>query len=422
MTATTTELDSPRVKALLDKRAKAWAEAQDIRTRAEADTGKDLTTEEDQTFTRALDEVERIDKELDQHRRAAGLDAYDGSTRSPAPVEVDGPTGEKRYAEAFDLWMRHGTSELDSEHRTILRDGAIDAAELRAQGVATGGAGGYTVPPEFRNRIIEAMQYVSPMRDSAEVITTQSGAKMAWPTVDDTANEGAIVGENTQVTEQDAVFGSADIDAYMYSSKIIRASFQLLNDTGFDMEGWLAKALGARIGRVQNRHFTVGTGSSQPDGIVTSATVGKIGASGQVTSVTYDDLIDMTESLDPAYVTGRNVGWMFSQSFRKAVRKLKDSQNRPLWEPSFQIGTPDSLLGYGITLNNNVPVPAASAKSAIFGDFKEAYLIRDVQGFQLLRLVERYAEYLQVGFLGFQRSDGTLQNGAAVRAYQHPAS
>jgi HK97 family phage major capsid protein len=99
-----------------------------------------------------------------------------------------------------------------------------------------------------------------------------------------------------------------------------------------------------------------------------------------------------------------------------------DSQNRPLWEPSIQVGVPDSLLGYGVVLNNYVPVPAASAKSLLFGDFREAYVIRDVAGFQLLRLEERYADYLQVGFLGFQRSDGTMQNTSAVKAFQHAAS
>lgn len=415
------------IQSLLDKRARAWSEAQDIRHRAEADTGKDLSKEDDEAFERALDEVERIDRQIDQHRRAAKLDHVDGSTDSrDAKPEGDpegrGGKGEEEYREAFTRWMRGGNADLDREARDVLRTGWIDGSELRAQGVATGAAGGYTVPPAFRNRIVEAMQFIAPMRQFAEVINTDSGANLPWPTVDDTANEGAILAENTQVTEQDVTLGQASLDAYMYTSKLVRVSFQLLNDSGFDLEGWLARTLGQRIGRVQNRHFTVGTGTGQPDGVVTSATVGKQGATGQTTTVTYDDLVDLTDSIDPAYLGTGRVGFMLSQSARKVIRKLKDSQNRPLWEPSVQAGTPDTLLGYGLTLNNNVPVPAASAKSILFGDYKEAYVVRDVAGFQLLRLEERYADYLQVGFLGFQRSDGTLQNGSAVRAYQNSAT
>lgn len=104
------------------------------------------------------------------------------------------------------------------------------------------------------------------------------------------------------------------------------------------------------------------------------------------------------------------------------VRKIKDNQNRPLWEPSLAKGAPDSLLGHGVVLNNYVPVPAANAKSILFGDFREAYVIRDASDVALLRLTERYADYFQVGFVAFQRSDGTMQNAGAVKAWKHSAT
>ena len=113
-----------------------------------------------------------------------------------------------------------------------------------------------------------------------------------------------------------------------------------------------------------------------------------------------------------------NARFMMSQAARSLLRKLKDGQNRPLWEPSLQADTPDRLLGYGLTLNNYMSAPATGVKSVGFGDIREAYVIRDVSDFALLRLAERYAEFLQVGFIGFQRSDGTLQNSAAVRTLQ----
>ena len=141
-----------------------------------------------------------------------------------------------------------------------------------------------------------------------------------------------------------------------------------------------------------------------------------------VAAITYDELVDLTDSLDPAYLSTGNARFMMSQAARKVLRKLKDSQNRPLWEPSLQAGTPDTLMGYGLSLNNYMSAPAAGVKSIGFGDIREAYVIRDVSDFALLRLSERYADYLQVGFLGFQRSDGTLQNASAFKTLQQAAS
>ena len=414
----------PTTQQLREQRANIWEQMKEVMDIAQRE-GRDLSGEERSKYDAAELDLDRLEVDItrqERHdQRAATLDTVDRS----GVVAPDGTgasaSDEDKYGPAFRSWMRHGAN-IAAEERAILSSGWVDGSELRAQGVATTAAGGYLVPPAFRAKIVEQMTFVAAMRQYAEVITTETGAALPWPTVDDTANEGAILGENTAATEQDVVFGQADIGAYMYTSKMVRVSFQLLQDNAFNLESWLGKALGARIGRIQNRHFTVGTGSSQPDGIVTSAPVGKVGATGQTTSIIYDDLVDLTDSIDPAYLGAGDMRFMTSQSGRKVFRKLKDSQGHPLWEPSLQVGTPDTLLGYGIVLNNNVPVPAASAKSLLFGNYSEAYLVRDVQGFQLLRLAERFAEFAQVGFIGFQRSDGTLQNASAVRAYQHPAT
>lgn len=416
----------PTTQALREQRANIWAQMQEIYDRAQRE-GRDLTAEETQAYDRAEADLDRLEEQVaraEKHETREGqYSAVDRTGVVPAESAPGDPTNSQRYEQAFRSFLRSGTEDLDREERQILRAGWVDSKDIKAAaGVGTGSAGGYTVPAAFRAKIVETMVAFASMRRLAEVINTETGANLPWPTVDDTANEGAILAENTQVTEQDVVFGQASLDAYMYTSKLVRVSFQLLNDNAFDLERWLARALGQRIGRIQNRHFTVGTGTAQPDGIVTSAPVGKQGATGQTTTVTYDDLVDLVDSVDPAYLEGGNVGFMMSQTIRKAVRKLKDTQGRPLWEPSLQAGVADSLLGYGLTLNNYMPAPAASAKSILFGDFREAYVIRDVNDFTLLRLTERYADFLQVGFLGFQRSDGTLQNASAVRAYQHSAT
>lgn len=410
-------------KELREQRAGVWDKMQAIMT-APAGEGGNLSAEQEQSYDRLEAEYDGLDTKIERQERyeaeAAKNSKVDRKGVVPPSDDVEDEP-QKGYTEAFARWMRGGMGALDYEDQKILNAGFVkDDAIKNAQGVGTGTAGGYTVPPAFRQKLIEQVTYVAAMRQMAEVITTETGADLPWPTVDDTDNEGAILGENTQDTEQDVEFGTNDIGSYMYTSKIVRASFQLLNDNAFDFEGWLAGALGRRIGRVQNRHFTVGTGTNQPDGVVTSAPVGVTAAA--VAAVTYDELVDMTESVDAAYLEGGDVGWMFSQAARKLFRKLKDGNQRPIWEPSMQAGTPGLLLGYPTKINNYVPAPAAGAKSLVFGDIREGYLIRDVQDFALLRLSERYADFLQVGFLGFQRSDGTLQNGSAVRTLQQAAA
>ncbi|MFF8659467.1 phage major capsid protein [Streptomyces huasconensis] len=418
-----------RLQSLLDKRATAWNAAQEFQARGD---DAPLSAEDRSAWEEALAEVETLSQEIETEERHARLSAVDytqvvaanGDTEEAeeARARHGGEEGVTAYSNAWRSWLRDGTQDLTSEERNVLRSGWVDGKELRAQGVATGAAGGYVVPPEFRAKMVETMKFYGAMRQVAEVITTATGATLPWPTNDDTANVGAILGENTQVTEQDVTLGQQDIGAYMYTSKLVRVSLQLLQDSVLDFETWLARKLGERIGRIQNTHFTTGTGTNQPEGVQTNAVIGKTGGTGQTTSVIYDDLIDLVHSVDPAYRNSGRVQFMLADSTLGSVRKLKDTQNRPLWEPSVQAGVPDKVVGYSYIVNQDMPAMAANAKSILFGDFFAGYLIRDVSDIQTLRLSERYADFLQVGFLAFARTDGTPQDTAAIRAYRNSAT
>ena len=423
----------PTLQSLLDKRASAWDKAQEFQNRAASE--EEMSAEDRSAWDAALADVERLSTDIEReerHQRAERLAAvnYDqvidgrGDTQEEeeARARHGGVEGVEAYSNAWRSWLRDGTQDLTSEERSVLRTGWVDGKELRAQGVATGAAGGYVVPPAFRAKMVETMKFYGAMRQVSEVITTESGVTLPWPTNDDTGNVGAILAENTQVTEQDVTLGQQDVGAYMYTSKLVRVSLQLLNDAVLDFENWLARKLGERIGRIQNTHFTTGTGTAQPEGIQTNATIGKTGATGQTTSVTGDDLIDLVHSVDPAYRNSGRVQFMLADATLGAVRKLKDGNGQYLWQPSVQSGVPDRVLGYGYTVNQDMPVMAANAKSILFGDFFAGYLIRDVQDVQTLRLAERYADFLQVGFLAFARADGTPQDAAAVRAYRNSAT
>jgi HK97 family phage major capsid protein len=409
-----------------ENRARVWAQMQDIQARADAAGG--LTVDDRAAWDAAEVELQTLTADLERAERAEEMRGVDygqvieGRSRETAgaPVDDAGNT-EADYRAAFEMWARFGSGELTPAQRSILRTGHVSTSELRAQGVGTTTAGGYTVPTLFRQGLVEALRYYSGVRQVAENITTDTGASLPWVTNNDTANVGAILGENTQVTEQDLTFGTASLDVYMYTSKLVRVSLQLLQDSALDLDAFLPRKLGERIGRIQNQHFTTGTGTAQPLGLVTGGTAVAAGT-GNATSFGYDALVDATARLDPAYLTGGNLAWMGSQAALAAFRKLKDGQQRPLWEPSLQVGTPDTLLGYRYILNNDVPVPAANAKSLLFGDFRAGYVVRDVTGVQTLRLDERYADFLQVGFLAFQRSGATVQDTSAYTVLQNSAT
>ncbi len=179
-----------------------------------------------------------------------------------------------------------------------------------------------------------------------------------------------------------------------------------------DLGAYITKKFARRLGTVTNLHYTTGNGASKPYGVVTQATSGVAAATGQTISVTTDDLIALEHSVDPVYRNGAQ--WMFRDSTLRILKQMKDGEGRPIWLPGIAVKEPDVILGYSYVINTDVAAMAASAKSILFGDFS-AYYIRDVLDMTVLRLEERFAEYFQVAFLAFQRTDGRL-----IDAGQHP--
>lgn len=316
-------------------------------------------------------------------------------------------------------------------YNRFLRDGdkAITAEEWReiraTMSTTTGSEGGLTVQAEVANRVIDALKAFGGMRAVSEVIRTAMGSDMSWPGSDGTAEVGEIIAQNATATAADPSFTSVSVVTYKFSSKIVAVPFELLQDSQIDVAAFVEKRLVQRIGRITNQMFTTGTGTSQPRGVVTGAGLGKTGTTGQTTSVIFDDLMDLVHSVDPAYRAAPNVGFMMADSSLKVVRKLKDSQGRPIFLPGYDglggaIG--DRLFGYPVTINQDVAVMAANAKSILFGDFGQ-YLIRDVMAPTLFRFEDSaYAKLGQIGFLMWHRAGGNLLDAAAVKYYANSAT
>lgn len=421
-----------RIRELRTKRAGLATEAQGILNKAKEEKRDGLTAEEQQRFDAIHTEVEALKTQIDNEERQMDLQA-----EMDAPQEVRSRTAagdiesreisgdeaqaaEKRYSEAFG---RHLRGRATSDDRALLAERFEQLTpEQRALSVGTDTAGGYTVPEGFYNRIVEKMKRFGGIRQSGvTIMSTASGNKIPIPTSDDTSNEGELLAENAAAGEQDVTFGQETLGAYMFSSKLIRVSIQLMQDSAFDLEAFLEDIISKRLGRITSRLFTTGTGSGQPKGLVTAATVGKVAGSGQATSVTYGDLVDLEHSVDPDYRGMPGTGFQFHDTTLRALKKLEDADGRPLWVPGIALREPDTILSYGYTINQNMPVMAAGAKSIVFGDMGE-YVIRDVLGMQLVIFREKYMNQLQVGFLGFSRHDGTLLDTTAVKYFQNTPS
>jgi HK97 family phage major capsid protein len=296
---------------------------------------------------------------------------------------------------------------IDLTRRTI--DIRIPRRPLQARALShTGSEGGYTVPTGFVPSLESALKDYVALRNVADVLRTDDGRQMPWPNVDDTGNVGERIAENAEVSEQDAAFGTVTLGAYKYSSKLIRVPNELLEDSAINLADELGRMLGERIGRVQATDFTTGTGSSQPQGVVTGATLGKTAAS--ATAFTPDELLDLIHSVDPAYRADPSFALMMSDAVLAYVRKMKDADGRPFFNDNTggSAGTgPFTGSIYGVPVVVNQQMSAAfttGQKLVLAGAFKKVK-IRDVNAVRLRMLEERYAEFDQVGFIAFLRSD-----------------
>lgn len=402
-----------KLQTLLEERTSIWEEMK-THLDAEDSEGRGAYDKAEKRFDSLTEEIEKIERFANRSEKIEKVDRSD-----VVLLNADEQTEDERsaqYREAFETYVMRGMAELDKEQRDVLRSGLVD--EKRAQGIGTTTAGGYLVPEGFRAQIVERMKDYGSVQSVATVLNTSTGAALPWPTNDDTGNVGALLAENTQATEQDLVLGTAQLGAYKYTSKIVRVSLEFLQDVDWmDSEDFLRRKFAERLGRIHNQHFTTGTGTAQPQGIVTGATSGVTAASG--TAITADELIDLQHSVDRAY--RMNGEFMLSDVALKSLRKLKDANGLYLFQPNTQAGVPAQLAGSPYVINSDMAAPAVGVKSVLFGDFLAGYVIRLVKAFELIRLNERYADFGQVGFIAFDRADGVVQDSNAYRALTQAA-
>lgn len=394
---------------LREQQQQKISEARQILDQITDDVDENRAKELEQQYDAYMAEVDSIEEKAERARKLQEAENRMSQSHPPEHGGHKAPKREQReYRQMYEAYLRGGREALSSEEQ----------AEIRQQAAGNDTAGGFTVPTEFFDELVESMKAYGPMLNPGVTrqITTSTGATLEWPTMDDTSNKGARLGENTQDSTSELTFGQKKLDAYKYTSGIFQVSEELLQDSALDVEQIVRDAMAERIGRIVNEELTTADGSDKPQGIIPAADVGPTAAA--TDSLDPDEIFDLVHSVDPAYRGMGNVAFMFSDDVLKAIRKLKDGDGNYIWQaPDIRTGEPGSLLGFPYAINQDMDGLAADNKPLVFGAMNR-YVVRRVREFAIRRLVERYADFYQVGFVGFGRFDGELLDSRAVKTLQ----
>ena len=386
---------------LKNKRAALWNDMKRFLEGHRQPNGT-LSAEDDATYTRMEGDMDALDREITRQER---IDARDAALAAPeaAPIRVQpGSAAQNRdgvYAENFWKALR----------------AKVPAAEVtNALETGTDAEGGYLVPDEFHNAVVQGLADNNVLRSLATVIRTTHDRKIP---VMSSAGTAYLVAEEAAYTEADPTFGQVTLGAYKIG-RLCKASEELVADSAFDLQRLLTNDFTRAIGAKEQALFISGTGSGQPTGLLTSAATGVTAAA--TTSITSDEVIDLFYSVKAGY--RRRGTWLMNAAVIKAIRKLKASgSGEYLWQPGLA-DRPDTILGRPVRECDDMPSAiAASAKTIAFGDFSY-FWIADRRRLAVRRLNELYAANGQVGFIGAERTDGVLTLSEAVKVLVQKAS
>ena len=391
-----------------------------------------MTSEEITSYNSAMEDVVRFRDTLKAEEQDAEIQKLVKNTRDKRKREGDSGADPDEQRDAFNRFIRVGIEGMSSEERSLMRRPADVEERGNPQSDVTGNLGQYTVPQDFYAQVVTAMKWFGGMNAcGATIINSSNGRDLPIPTSNDTATAGIELAENTQVsTPTEVPFGQVTMKAYKYTTRLILVPYELLQDSGVDIEAYLVKMLAVRLARILNTRFTTGSGTSQPRGVTLDAVLGNTSQTGKSQVPQYADYVGLKYSVDKAYRP--NGKFMMSDTTWKSVMTLVDGQSRPLildYLRAISTDAEEALLGDPVIINNDMAnygtagSPVVGNIAVLYGDFSN-YWIRTVKELQMLRLVERYADYGQVGFLGFARYDGRMVDAGTnpIKYMQSPTS
>lgn len=395
-----------KILELREKRAKAWDAAKAFLDSRRGNDGL-ISAEDTATYDKMEEEVINLGKEIDRLEKQAAIDLELSKPVNSPIVNKPSQNGKIKTGRATD--------EYKASFWKAMRN-KMSYEVQNALEVGTDSEGGYLVPDEFERTLIEALEEENIFRSLANVITTSSGDRKI-PVV---ASKGTAswVDEEGEIPESDDAFGQVSIGAYKIAT-LIKVSEELLNDSVFNLESYIAKEFGRRIGAKEEEAFFTGDGSGKPTGIFHATNGAQLGVTAaSATAITVDEVMDLFYSLKSPY--RKKAIFVMNDATVKVIRKLKDGNGQYIWQPSITAGTPDTILNRPVKTSAYVPTIEAAAKTIAFGDFGY-YWVADRQGRSFKRLNELFATTGQVGFMATQRVDGKLILSEAIKVLQQKA-
>jgi len=354
---------SEYLKRQTELRATAWEEAKNLLDAAAAES-RDLTAEENVIYERISEDMDNRARVIEQitkdEERAQRLDVAAASVRTDEVA----PAGDDDDAEAIRKLARGEVRSIDFEKRDVLTSST-----------------GSPVPTSFFQEVLLKARLVGPMLTTSTIITTAGGENLQIPRVN-TYSAATIATEAAAIGESDPAFSAFITMTAHKFSYLTQVSREMIEDSGVDILGFLADQVGQGIGFNVNNFLTVGTGTVQPNGIVTASTLGVTGATATSGAFTADNLIDLAYSVNGAARMLPGAGFMMNGASIGKVRKLKDTAGNYVFAPRLNENTPDTLLGFPLYENPAMADTATSAKSVIFGHLP-SYYVRQVGGIRV---------------------------------------
>lgn len=404
------------IKRLHEERLNCWNQAKELLDGAET-AKRELTGEEEQTYQRLNDRMSQIDA-----RSAELAEAEDRAQAADAAFA-------KLLGDEPDPRREQRGRDVNAELREFLRGNAGRRFELAPAGdeqrdlvKGTATAGGNTVPVGFYGSLVEHMiENSGVLQAGPTLLTTDSGVDMPVPRTTAHGANAGIVAEGAPLPEGDPAFGQVTLKAYKYG-KLLQIAPELLEDTGVDLAGYIARDAGRAVGNGLGVHLVAGTGTNQPQGVITAATVGVTGGTGVVGVFTGDNLIDLFYSVIAPYRNSPSCGWLFKDSSVATLRKIKDTTGQYIWMPGLAAGAPDTVLGKPMYTDPNVPATGVNNKSVVFGDFS-TYFVRQVRTIRFERSDDYAFGNDLVSYRVLLRADGQqVDTTGAIKVFQGAAT
>ena len=385
---------------LREKRNKAWEAAKAFLESHRTEKGT-LTAEDDATYTQMEQEINDLGKEIARLERQEALEA---ELNRPVNQPLTNKPGSGRGEEPK-------TGRASDEYRKAMLD-AFRSNFKRVSNVLQEGVdadGGYLVPEEYDRRLIDTLSEENIMRRLATIITTSGEHKI---NIAATKPAASWIEEGGALTFGDATFSQILLDAHKLHVAI-KVTEELLYDNAFNLEGYILDQFGKALGNAEEDAFLNGDGTGKPLGLF-AATGGGTVAGTLTAAIKSDDMLDLVYALKRPY--RKKASFIMNDKTLSSLRKLKDNNGAYIWQPSYQAGEPDRVLGYAVHTSAYAPEDAIA-----FGDYKY-YNIGDRGTRSFSELRELFAGNGMIGYVAKERVDGKLILPEAVQILKLKAS